>query len=645
MSIDTTAPTPIDDDAWVLNTPASGQAGFKAGDTISLTLTVKEALVLGDTTNSKVVIAGKDFVLDKSASSTAGSDKLVFTYTVQAGDNISIADLDIDNPSTDITLNNIGDSAGNAVVFGTSTVELGFQSVIQQTGNANPLNGIDIGSYSAPSWADIDGDGTVDLIVGESDGTLNYYKNTGTTGNPAYTLQSGNDNPFAGVSFDVGDISAPSWADIDGDGNLDLIVGEFDGTLNYYKNTGTTGNPAYTEQTGNANPFTDASFDVGNFSAPSWVDIDGDGKLDLIVGANDGTLHYYKNTGTTGSPAYSKQTGNDNPFAGVSFDVGDISAPSWADIDGDGTVDLIVGANDGTLNYYKNTGTTGSPAYSKQTGNDNPFADAIFDVGGDSAPSWADIDGDGDLDLIVGANDGRLNYYINNSVYVDTTAPTLSINTVATDDIINLAEKTAGVTVNGTATGADGQTITVSWGGIDKTATIANNGTWTVTYNTADIPADAASSAISANVNDAAGNPATEASKTVAIDTTAPTITINTIATDDIINAAEKATGVTVSGTATGANGQTISVYWGGIDKTATIANNGTWTVTYNTADIPADAASSAISANVSDTAANPATEVSKTVAIDTTAPTITINTIATDDIINTAEKACWCYC
>ena len=120
-----------------------------------------------------------------------------------------------------------------------------------------------------------------------------------------------------------------------------------------------------------------------------------------------------------------------------------------------------------------------------------------------------------------------------------------------------LAEKATGVTVSGTATGANGETITVSWGGIDKTATIANNGTWTVTYNTADIPADAASSAISANVSDTAGNPATEASKTVAIDTTAPTITINTIATDDIINAAEKASaGVTVSGTATGANGQ-----------------------------------------------------------------------------------------
>ena len=128
----------------------------------------------------------------------------------------------------------------------------------------------------------------------------------------------------------------------------------------------------------------------------------------------------------------------------------------------------------------------------------------------------------------------------------------LQLNTIATDDIINAAEKTAGVTISGTATGANGETISVSWGGIDKTATIANNGTWTVTYNTADIPADASSSAISANVSDTAANPATEVSKTVVIDTTAPTITINTVATDDIINAAEKTAGVIVSGTATG---------------------------------------------------------------------------------------------
>ncbi|NYT27919.1 MAG: VCBS repeat-containing protein [Candidatus Thiodubiliella endoseptemdiera] len=91
--------------------------------------------------------------------------------------------------------------------------------------------------------ADIDGDGDLDLVVGKDDGTLKYYQNTGTTSNPAYEVKTGDDNPFN--SIDVGDFSKPTLADIDGDGDLDLVVGGYNGTLKYYQNTGTTSNPAY----------------------------------------------------------------------------------------------------------------------------------------------------------------------------------------------------------------------------------------------------------------------------------------------------------------------------------------------------------------------------------------------------------------
>ena len=155
-----------------------------------------------------------------------------------------------------------------------------------------------MGRYSAPTFADIDGDGDQDLVVGESDGNLNYYENTGTASAPVYTVRTGTANPFNGI--DVGVASAPSFADTNGDGLLDLIIGESAGNLNYYENTGTASAPVYTVRTGTANPFN--GINVGTYSTPSFADINGDGDQDLVVGESNGTLRYYENTGTTSDP-------------------------------------------------------------------------------------------------------------------------------------------------------------------------------------------------------------------------------------------------------------------------------------------------------------------------------------------------------
>jgi uncharacterized protein (DUF2141 family) len=272
---------------------------------------------------------------------------------------------------------------------------------IPKTGTANPFNFLFLPSIT-PSLADLDGDGDLDLIFGHILGDLPYFQNTGTTTAPVYALQS-TANPFSGI--DIGFFSAPSLADLDGDGDLDAIVGGDLGNLNYYKNTGSTTNPIYTEQIGTENPFN--GINIGSRSTPTFADLDGDGDLDVIVGEKDGTLNYFQNTGSNIAPAYIEETGTANPFNGI--DVGSNSVPSFADIDGDGDLDVIVGEAYGSLRYYKNTGTATASAYTEQTGTANSFNG--IDVGYSSTPSFADLDGDGDLDAIVGNSDGNLNYF------------------------------------------------------------------------------------------------------------------------------------------------------------------------------------------------------------------------------------------
>ena len=94
------------------------------------------------------------------------------------------------------------------------------------------------------------------------------------------------------------------------------------------------------------------------------------------------------------------------------------------------------------------------------------------------------------------------------------------INTVATDNILNAAEKTAGVTVTGTAEA--GASVVVSWGTASKTVT-ATGGTWSTSFSSAEVPADASTTTISAKATDAAGN-ASIANRVVAVDTTSSTV-------------------------------------------------------------------------------------------------------------------------
>jgi hypothetical protein len=251
----------------------------------------------------------------------------------------------------------------------------------------------------------------------------------------------------------------------------------------------------------------------------------------------------------------------------------------------------------------------------------------------------------GQLPITVTATDaGGLSYGKNftisvndvNETPVDTTPPDApTIAQVAGDDRVNSTEKTAGVTISGTAEA--NSTVNVTWGGTALTTTADANGNWSRAFTTAQIPADG-NTTISVTATDAAGNTSTASTRSVLIDTVAPTApTIGTITGDNIINATEATNGVVFTGAAE--SGSTVSLNIGGLNQTVT-ASNGSWSYTLTNDEVTSlGQGNKTVTIKATDAAGNTSPQGSRTFAIDTVAPTApTINTIAGNNIINASE-------
>jgi hypothetical protein len=313
------------------------------------------------------------------------------TFTQVATADHPLDGVDMGSNSTPVFIDIDGDGDKDAFI-GNSNGNINFyrnDSGIFTPGTGNPFNGTDVGSNSTPTLADIDGDGDKDAIIGENYGTIRVYRNNSGT----FSQLGGTDSPFNGV--DVGYGSAPTFADIDGDGDQDAFIGSRDGTVRFFENNSGT----FTPVTGSDNPFDVVN--VGGNSAPTFADIDGDTDLDAIIGNGDGNISVFRNDSGT----FTQVTGSDNPFDGV--DVGVNSTPTFADIDGDSDLDAIIGQGDGHIAFLRNDSGT----FAKVTTAGKPLAGV--DVGDESAPTFADVDGDGDLDAFVTNDDGIVNFYRN----------------------------------------------------------------------------------------------------------------------------------------------------------------------------------------------------------------------------------------
>jgi hypothetical protein len=281
------------------------------------------------------------------------------------------------------------------------------------------------------AYGDLDNDGDLDLFNGERYNNARYFLRSGTATAPVF----GSGTQFSTI---VTQYFYPAFFDYDNDGDLDLFVGPTDylGRILFFPNVGGVANTScspknaalasYTNYPISQCPvpgYTDPLAGLGTagpagFTPISFVDIDNDGDKDLFVQRNIGyypVIQYYKNTGTLGNPVFTLQTGAANPFNGYATYSG--SALAFGDVDGDGDKDVLVGSYGyiSNLNYLKNTGTLTNPVFTLQTGANDIFSG--INISGEVAvPTFTNLDGDANLDLIIGISDRILYYEIMNGV-------------------------------------------------------------------------------------------------------------------------------------------------------------------------------------------------------------------------------------
>jgi hypothetical protein len=286
---------------------------------------------------------------------------------------------------------------------------------------------------------DKDGDGDKDLLIGSvSFENLTELTNSGTV---QQAWMSAQDNSFPKNSEAVNLPVFPSayFIDVDNDGKRDILVSpnstnfiENYNVVWYYKNTGTAQVPAFQLQ--QKNYLVNDMLDLGAGANPAFIDYDADGLLDIVMGnysyfksnnERESRLFLYRNIGTSATPQYKLIDDNWLNFKVLTnIDVVNFS-PTFGDIDGDGDLDLLVGEDSGSLIFVENRGGANRPL--------SMGAPQVnwkgLQLGSSCKPHLVDLNRDGLLDIVNGSRNGNLRYFQNTGTKTQAVFNTTPTNT------------------------------------------------------------------------------------------------------------------------------------------------------------------------------------------------------------------------
>lgn len=296
-----------------------------------------------------------------------GSTLLAFDY-----DNSGVMDLligDVAHENVVLTLN-----GGTAVNTNSSmvSVENNFPS------NTTPAQ---LFIFPACFYLDVNNDEVKDLVIGvnakgvsQNRASISYYENLGTNINPNLIART---TAFLQEDMiDNGLASIPIFVDENNDGLQDLMVANFfrykdpldkETSIQYYRNIGTATAPEFRLITADWKNFSTAN--IGLRVVPTFGDLNGDGKTDMIVGTEMGKFHYYQNNSPSGGLDFEAPIFNITDNLGAEINTFTHASPQLFDIDDDGLLDLLIGKKTGEISYYKNIGTATNYSFELITSN------------------------------------------------------------------------------------------------------------------------------------------------------------------------------------------------------------------------------------------------------------------------------------